>query len=146
MTTGIRTFRVALHQKPTVYRIIEIESASSLHDLAEAAMTSFDFDFEHPFGFYSSDKPDTMRRQQPMYELAADTGEKTEAGSVQNTKVADAFAKQGHVMVLLYDYNAKWLFHVEMTGTGQKAAGKRYPRMAGSKGDAPDQYPDDFDI
>lgn len=146
MTTGIRTFRVALHQKPTVYRIIEIESASSLHDLAEAAMASFDFDFEHPFGFYSSDQPDKMRQQQPMYELAADTGQKTQAGSVQNTKVAEAFAKQGHVMTLLYDYNAKWLFHVEMTGAGQKATGKRYPRMAGSKGDAPDQYPDDFDI
>lgn len=146
MTTGIRTLRVALHQKRTVYRIIEIENASSLHDLAEAIMASFDFDFDHPFGFYSSDKPDKMRRQQPMYELFADTGQKTDAKSVQNTKVADVFAKAGHAMTLLYDYDAKWLFHVEMTGAGEKATGKRYPRMAGSKGDAPDQYPDDFDI
>jgi hypothetical protein len=142
---GIRTFRVALQRRRSVYRDIEIEGTSSLHDLAEAIIASFDFDLDHAFGFYSSSAPDKMRKQQPMYELFADEGEETEAGSVKKTRVADAFPKVGHAMTFLFDYGDEWLFHVEMIRKGEKAAKLRYPRMVASKGEAPEQYPDPDD-
>ncbi len=145
MAESIQTFRVALQQKRTVYRDIEIESTSSLHDLAEAITGAFDFDFDHPFGFYSGSAPGKMLKQQPMYELFADMGEETEAGSVKKTRVGEAFPKVGHAMTFLFDYGDEWLFHVEMTRTGDKAAKLRYPRLVGSKGESPDQYPDPDD-
>jgi hypothetical protein len=142
---GIQTFRVALQRKRSVYRDIEIEGTSSLHDLAEAIIASFDFEFDHAFGFYSGSTPGKMLKQQPMYELFADEGEESEAGSVKKTRVADAFPKVGHAMTFLFDYGDEWLFHVEMTRRSEKAAELRYPRMVASKGESPEQYPDPDD-
>ncbi len=36
-----------------VYRAFEIADTSSLYALAQAIVRSFDFDFDHAFGFYS---------------------------------------------------------------------------------------------
>lgn len=145
MAAGTQIFRVALQRRPSVYRDIEIEGTSSLHDLAEAITGAFDFDFDHPFGFYSGTTPDKMLKQQPMYELFADMEQETEARSVKKTKVLEAFPKLGHAMTFLFDYGDEWLFRVEMTGKGEKAAKLRYPRLVGSKGESPDQYPDPDD-
>lgn len=139
-------FRAALLGKRTVYRDIEIETTRSLHDLAEAITGAFEFDFDHPFGFYSGSTSGTIVKQQPMYELAADTGGETEARSVKKTSVLLAFPRKGHVLTLVFDYAANWQFHVEMTGKGETAPKLRYPRLVGSKGTAPDQYPDPDDV
>jgi hypothetical protein len=60
---------------------------------------------------------------------------------VKKTTVAAAFPKKGDGLTFLFDYGDEWLFQVELTGTGKKADKTRYPRLVGSKGDAPDQYP-----
>jgi len=39
-------------EKP--YRLIAIESSDTLYDLASAIVDSFDFDFDHAFGFYDN--------------------------------------------------------------------------------------------
>jgi hypothetical protein len=145
MADSTHIFRVALDGKRSVYRDIEIASAASLHDLAEAIIGAFDFDFDHAFGFYSGKTPATLYEQQPKYELFADIGEESDAGSVKKTKVAEAFPKVGHALTFLFDYGDEWLFHVAMTGAGEKAAKQRYPRLVGSKGEAPEQYPDPDD-
>jgi hypothetical protein len=135
-------FRVALDRKRSVYRDIEIASTASLHDLAEAITGAFDFDFDHAFGFYSGKTQATLLQQQPKYELFADMGEADDAKSVKKTSVAEAFPKAGHSLTFLFDYGDEWRFHVAMTGAGTKAAKQRYPRLVGSKGEAPEQYPD----
>lgn len=145
LSAETQTFRVALHGRHSVYRDIEIESTKSLYDLAEAINGAFDFDFDHAFGFYSGDTPATMLKQQPKYELFADIGEETDAKSVKKTRIADAFTETRRSMTFLFDYGDEWLFQVEMTGTGQKDPKLRYPRLVGSKGTAPDQYPDPDD-
>ena len=50
-TSTTHVFRASL--KPKLYRDIEIEGGKSLANLAEAIVTAFDFEFDHPFGFYS---------------------------------------------------------------------------------------------
>lgn len=146
MNEGTHIFRVAMHDKRSVYRDIEIESTKSLYDLAEAITTAYDFDFDHEFGFYSGTTPATMRAQQPRYELGADAGGQAGARSVKQTPIGEAFTKAGQSLTLLYDFEHDWLFHVEMTRRSTKAANLRYPRLVGSKGSAPDQYPDPDDI
>ena len=133
-------FRVTLKAK--VYRDVEIESTRSLSDLAEAICASFDFDFDHPFGFYSMLTP-AYRQSPEQYELFADTDEgSSNAKSVQRTTLGQAFPKAGKKMLFVFDYGDEWSFQVELKALGQKAPNSRYPRMVAAMGDAPDQYPD----
>ena len=134
-------FRVSLMGNAKVYRDIEMPSSASLHALAQAILTAFDFDFDHAFGFYSGKTPRTLMHTEPKYELFVDLGEETGALSVKRTTVAVAFPKPRHRLTFLFDYGDEWLFQVALTGTGHKAPKVRYPKVLASQGDAPQQYP-----
>jgi Plasmid pRiA4b ORF-3-like protein len=137
---GTHIVRVALQGEPTIYREIEVESRKTLSDLAEAIVHAFGFEFDHAFGFYSKLKGQDVMRSQPKYELFADMGERTEAKSVEKTRVADAFPDVGHKMLFMFDYGDDWRFIVEVIGLGQKAAKTRYPKVLKKVGKAPEQY------
>ncbi len=116
MSTHI--FRVRLRAR--VYRDIEIESTKSLYDLAAAIVRAFDFDLDHAFGFYS--KLGEYVFDSPVrYELFADLeGGGSEARSVKQTTVAQAFPAVGAKMQFLFDYGDDWRFQVEVIGMGEK--------------------------
>jgi len=128
--------------KPKLYRDVEIESTASLAALAEAISGAFEFDFDHAYGFYSKlagryhDSPE-------KYELFADIeGADSDADSVQKSAVAKAFAKAGKKMLFVFDYGDEWRFTVELVKLGEKKPGTRYPRLVGTSGEAPEQYPE----
>ena len=79
--TETHLFRVTLRLK--IYRDFEIISTKNLHDLAEAIVQYFGFDFDHAFGFYSLLKGNVMRSP-VKYELFADMGD-SDARSVQRS-------------------------------------------------------------
>jgi hypothetical protein len=141
--TGTLIIRAALEGRKSIWREIEIEASGSLHDLAEAIVAAFDFDFDHAFGFYSGLTPAKMMRQHPRYELFVDMGD-AEPGviSVKRTRVSQAFPGIGHTMILLYDYGDGWHFRVSLRETRTKVAKVRYPRVVATRGEAPAQYPD----
>ena len=129
-------FRASLTSK--IYRDIEIAGTGSLYALAQAIVRSFDFDFDHAFGFYS--KLDKGYRTSPeKYEMTADTG------GVQQTAVSKAFAKAGKKLLFVFDYDAEWCFEIELVKVAGKKPETRYPRLINSSGDAPEQYPMDED-
>jgi hypothetical protein len=147
--SGTLIFRATLPGAPPVYRDIEVDARKSLYDLAAAVVRSFGFDFDHAFGFYSGKTGPTLMRVLPKYELFVDMGEETEGAlSVKGTQIAAAFPRVGHTMTFLFDYGDDWMFKVELRAEGQKAAGRRYPRIVAKHGDAPEQYPalDDDDL
>ncbi|MGQ0484895.1 MAG: IS1096 element passenger TnpR family protein [Hyphomicrobiales bacterium] len=127
--------------EPGVFRDIEIAGSASLYKLAEAIVRAFDFDFDHAFGFYS--KLTGNYFDAPVkYELFTDMGEPTEgARSVKKTQVAEAYGKDKAKFLFLFDYGDEWLFKTERTGAGSKLPKTRYPRVAKSEGEAPEQYP-----
>jgi hypothetical protein len=135
--------RAALDGRRSIYRDIEIEPSKSLHQLAEAIVSAFGFDFDHAFGFYSGLTRAKLMRVDPRYELFADLGE-ADPGvfSVKNTKISQAFPKVGHVLIFLFDYGDNWHFRVSLKETGTKQPKLRYPRVVTVRGDAPPQYPD----
>jgi Plasmid pRiA4b ORF-3-like protein len=137
---GTHIVRATLQDEPTIYMEIEVESRTTLSDLAEAIVQAFGFEFDHAFGFYSKLKGQDVMRSQPKYELFADMGEKTDARSVRRTRVADAFPDVGHTMLFMFDYGDDWRFIVEVIGLGQKAAKTRYPKVRKKVGKAPEQY------
>ena len=139
--------RVGLDGKMSISRDIEIEPSKSLYRLAEAIVTSFGFDFDHAFGFYSGLKPATMMSTLPRYELFADMGDAAPGvGGVKKTRISQTFAEIGHTMVFLFDYGDDWRFRVSLKAKGTKLAKVRYPRVVATRGDAPPQYQDLDDI
>ena len=136
--TSTHIFRAQL--RPRVYRDIEIESTKSLYDLAAAVVRAFDFDLDHAFGFYS--KLDEYVFDSPVrYELFADLeGGGSEARSVKQTTVAQAFPAVGAKMQFLFDYGDDWRFQVEVIGMGEKVPRARYPKVLNTAGEAPPQY------
>jgi len=135
---GTHVFRVSLN--PKLYRDIEIESGNKLSDLAFAVVQAFGFDFDHAFGFYSK-LTGNIYDSPVKYELFADTGDDSDAGSVERTSVADAFPRVGKKMTFLYDYGDNWEFRVEAIGQNAKERGVKYPRFLKKVGTAPEQYP-----
>ena len=105
-------FRASL--RPKIYRDIEIAGTGSLYTLAQAIVRSFDFDFDHAFGFYSKLKGNIY--DSPVrYELFVDIGEgEGDARSVKRTRIIKAFPSVGTKMRFLFDYGDEWEFLVEL--------------------------------
>ena len=136
-------FRASL--KPNVYRAFEIAATSSLYALAQAIVMSFDFDFDHAFGFYSKLKGN-IYDSPVQYELFVDMGEsESEARSVKRTRVDEAFPSPGTKMRFLFDYGDGWEFRVELVKRKHKEPKVKLPRLLVSAGKAPAQYPDPED-
>jgi hypothetical protein len=127
---------------PGVYRDIEIAADASLYKLAEWINRAYGFAFDHAFGFYS--KLSGHFYDSPVkYELFFDMGDPSEgARSVKKTAVAEAYAKDKAKLLFMFDYGDEWLFKTERIGSGEKVAKVKYPRVAKSEGEAPEQYPE----
>ena len=136
-------FRASL--TPKIYRAFEIAGSASLYALAQAIVRSFDFDFDHAFGFYSKLKGNIY--DSPVrYELFVDMGEgESDARSVKRTRVIEAFRSVGTKMRLLFDYGDEWVFLVELVSRKPKEPKVKLPRLLSSAGKAPAQYPDPED-
>ena len=136
-------FRASL--RPKIYRDIEIAGTASLYTLAQAIVRSFDFGFDHAFGFYSKLKGNIY--DSPVrYELFVDIGEgEGDARSVKRTRVIKAFPSVGTKMRFLFDYGDEWVFLVELVERKPKEPKVKLPRLLISVGKAPAQYPDPED-
>lgn len=138
MPKGTITLRVSLKQK--IYREIEISGDASLYKLAEAINQVFGFDFDHCFGFYDNLKDPYKSKE--MYELFTDMGEDPTKGAkgVKQSRVAQAFEKEGKKMVFLFDYGDGWLFEITRLPGRDIDTPKAFWKMLNSAGHAPQQY------
>ena len=136
-------FEAKLLRDEKIVREIEIPENASLYKFAEAIVGAYNFDFDHPFGFFDNVKD--MYKSKEAYELFADLKnqgiEPTGAKSVKETKISDAFPIIGKKMLFYFDYGDNWEFLVSLKGFGEKDSKATYPRIVGSKGEAPEQYP-----
>ncbi len=126
------------HVRGMPYRTLTIPEGSTLYSLAEAIVDSFDFDFDHAFGFYDNIKRWTESRE--GYELFTDIGEDSEFKSVKRTKINKVFDKIKKKMLFLFDYGDEWHFIVEFKGVESPKEDAKYPLIVKSVGEAPPQY------
>ncbi|MGQ4834518.1 MAG: IS1096 element passenger TnpR family protein [Candidatus Asgardarchaeia archaeon] len=131
-----------MRYSPTVYRIVEISSDWSLYDFAWLITKLFNFDFDHPFGFYDSTD---LGNVQNAFELFVDEGmEPTVKGtlSVKKSNVQDLFEIIGKTAYFLFDYGDEWWFKLELIETKTvKSKKKMYWKLIEKKGTPPPQYP-----
>ncbi len=125
--------------KVVPYRIIAIPSGATLYKLAEAITDSFDFYFDHPFGFYEDFQ--NPFKSKIGFELFADIEEESNFPGVEKTKVSEAFQKTGTNLLFYFDYGDEWLFPVELIEIREPRSDKKYPLLIEKVGESPEQYP-----
>jgi len=130
------------------YRILAIPEDFTLYQFAEEITGSFDFYFDHSFGFYNhlthyydateayelfADDPDT-RLECPSF-----------AKGVKRIRVNNVFTETGNKMLFLFDYGDNWKFRIELLAIEPVQHGKLYPIIVESVGKARSQYGDETD-
>lgn len=128
------------HVRGMPYRTLAIPEEFTLYSLAEAIVDSFNFDFDHAFGFYNNIKRWIVSDE--GYELFADIGEESEFNGVKRTKVNEVFNETNKKMLFLFDYGDEWHFIVELKGIEASKEDAKYPLVVESVGEAPPQYGD----
>jgi len=106
--------------------------------LAKVILDSFNFDFDHAFGFYDSMKD--IYRSVEAYELFTDMGESSGFPGVKKTKIQDVYELKKK-MLFFFDYGDSWRFITQCTAI-KKTAKKEKAKVIKSAGEAPEQYPD----
>jgi hypothetical protein len=120
-------------------RVIEIDDESSLFNLHGAIQDAVDFGRDHPFDFFLAHVPQGNR--QPLSE--AEEWEDRE-GAFLRIPLQDVFPTGRKRLYYLFDFGDCWTFEVRKA-RGSKLAekGAAYPRLLGSEGPNPIQYPCD---
>ena len=126
------------HVRGMPYRTLAVPEEFTLYSLAEAIVDSFNFDFDHAFGFYDNIKRWTVSDE--GYELFADIGEESEFNGVKRTKVNKVFNEINKKMLFLFDYGDEWHFIIELKRLEASKEDAKYPLVVESVGEAPPQY------
>ena len=121
------------------YRVLTVPGNLTLYALAEAILTSFDFYFDHAFGFYEPRRDYFSSRE--GYELFRDMGEESMFKSVKRTKTGKVFNEHKKKMLFYFDYGDSWYFIVQLVETSEAQGGEVLPAVVRTEGKALPQYP-----
>lgn len=125
------------------YRVLAVPGEWSLYDLAHLIVDSFDFDFDHMFGFYNNLR--NYAKSTEGYEYFSDIGEGNEFGSVTETSVLSVFPEKGKKMLFLFDYGDHWCFTIKVEDVQDAEEFEDLPAVVKRVGEAPLQYGDMVD-
>ncbi len=136
----ILTLKVSLCGESSITRELALAENQTLYTLAEAIVDSFDFDFDHCFGFFNSFEK--WFQAERAYELFKDVGEEgsPNAKGVKKITIAEAFSLDKKLL-FLFDYGDEWKFNVEFTGKEEPVYNRKYPFLISKTGKSPEQYP-----
>lgn len=120
------------------YRVLAVPADWLLYDLARFIVDSFDFDFDHLFGFYDNIR--NYAKSTEGYEYLGEMDEASEFEGVTGTIVSKAFDKKGKKMLFLFDYGDHWCFIVKVEDIVDAGEYEGLPCLIKSVGQAPPQY------
>jgi hypothetical protein len=131
-----------------VWRALEVASNQTLADLGTAIPEAFGFTDPHLWSFFLSGKPwdgtSEYARQGRTDPLGG--ARVPAAAGVRIDQVPFPGRDGRREFLFLFDYGDEWHFGVQLLGTSPTVAPKaRYPRVVGSAGEAPPQYPEEED-
>lgn len=131
----VYVFKVSLKESPEVWRKIEVKGSQTLHRLHEAIFQAYERYDEHLYAFFLSNKP---------WDSSSEYGIPDPESSAKNAKRAriDSLGLQVRKRFLyLFDFGDEWWHSIELLGIKEEEPRGRYPRIVGSQGEAPPQYP-----
>lgn len=124
-------FKVALAK---TWRRLAIAGSCSVHELAEAIVDAFDFDFDHLYSFTVGGS----RNKAPTYQVHHPGAQ--EPPSADQTAVSDLPLDSGQRMEFLYDYGDEWRFKVELEAVTAEREWPQPITHLDGRGRAPRQY------
>jgi len=137
--------RAKLEYNKHTYRDIEVLGNITSYDLAKVILGSFNFDFDHLFGF--GNKPG-FYHSDIQYELKTDDDDpgfyNNNRYDVEKTTISDVpfFKNLKDKMYFLFDFGDNWHFEIELINFGEINKKIKYPVLLGENGKAPEQYPE----
>jgi len=125
-----------------IFRLLAIQATDTLYDLAEAIVQSFDFDFDHSFGFFDNIK--NWTESEEKYEFNSGVFEDSDLiKNVKEVTINEVFNEIEKKILFLYDFGDEWQFIVELILTDSRDPDVKYPCIIRSVGKAPIQYKED---
>ena len=134
--------RAKLNDNKRTYRDIAIkDTETSLYYLAKYILDSYNFYFDHCFGFYKSADIYGRGKNQTHYELFYDIGEEIDelTESVQETLVSKLFINRKDKWWMLFDYGDDLIFELECVDTS--VSSYKNGQVSRVSGESPQQYP-----
>jgi hypothetical protein len=112
----------------------EIDPSATLEDLHLAIQSAVQFSDDHMYMVYVARTHRSRDR----------TAFERDDGSLDETTLAELFPlPQDQKLFYWFDFGDDWIFRIGRTRTAPQVADKsrRYPRLVGTRGDTPVQYP-----
>ena len=141
------TFHVTIPGTGRVWRKIELRGDQTLHDLHFAIQDAYEFDADHLYSFFMSNKfwdsstVYSVRSFDPGF--AFEDEDEEEGGGSMTTTLDSLELSKGQVFAYLFDFGDEWRFRIKVHAINQNApTDVSYPRLIESVGEAPPQYPD----
>lgn len=130
--------KVMFKHRKGIWRKIEMRETDTMQALHEEIQDVMEWDNDHMYSFFMDNKryskdPD-MEVTCPFEPDGRKTSDKTPIGIFG--------LKKGQKFVYLFDFGDDHEFEIEVEDFGTVEKGRRYPILIGSKGKAPEQYPD----
>jgi hypothetical protein len=133
-TENIYTFRVGLKYVPGIWRTIEIKGSQSLHQLHQAIVEAFGRDDDHLYAFFMNNKAwDNTAEYGPPY------GE-TAARNSMKARINSLGLETKSKFLYIFDFGDDWEHPITLLNIRQEVTKGKFPRIVGSKGEAPPQY------
>jgi hypothetical protein len=102
-----------LHTHPSVWRIIEVKSNTSLHDLHRIIQVSMGWTNSHLYSFIQEIKEQSVEYNLPEY---ANPDEIYHGNNPVDFKLKDIFFNEGDKLLYLYDFGDYWEHEVILKG------------------------------
>ncbi|RPI48812.1 MAG: hypothetical protein EHM56_13240 [Chloroflexi bacterium] len=127
------TFRVTYLWDREVWREIEMRRDQTLHRLHQAIQHAVDFDDDHLYSFFTSNR---------AWDAATDYAGPEAKGRwhAERVRVGDLKLRLKQRFLYLFDYGDEHRFEVQLIAENADAPRDDYPRIVASHGDPPAQY------
>lgn len=145
---AVYRFRVTLDDYDDVYREIDIKSTQHFEDFHNIILQSFGFDNKHEASFYKSDdhwhkgEEITLRlleNKNTNYD-DSDSPKTVAVKQMNKCKLSSLIDDPHQKFVYEYDFEAEWMFTVELVKIVPDDEKSSYPKCVKSVGEAPKQY------
>ncbi|MDD2963716.1 MAG: hypothetical protein PHQ65_09390 [Bacteroidales bacterium] len=119
------------------YRTLLVPVHLSIYQMAVAVLNSFEFDSENFFSFYQQKEAEGK----PLFEKSSDKLPVSKKKDVKKNLVDKMFKEEGDTWFMLFDYEDRWWFSIELSEISYTMPVGKYPRVVETMFDNPVQYP-----
>jgi hypothetical protein len=131
---NVYAFKVKFKYAKSIYRVIELTSEQTLEDLHLAIQDAIHWDNDHLYSFFLNGELWDQK-----FEYASSWSNEA-AHFASDGVIGELGMVKGHKFLYLFDYGDSHEFEIEVLSVSPQAKRAKYPRVAESKGKAPEQY------